>query len=103
MPATIGVTFSPYSKLQYAAILVDNEQTQSEMITGTPGVNAVGTLVCSDTLQVCRVSVTGAAIWVTFGPAPIADPGEKFLILDGQTEFFAINVGDKIAVFEVAA
>ena len=72
------------------------------VITGTPGVNAVGTLVCNDSKKVCRVVVTGASIWVTFGPSPIADPGVKFLILDGQTEFFAVNLGDKIAVFEVA-
>jgi len=103
MAAFVGLTFSPASIIKgaSAAILVDSAEVQSEYITGSPGFNVVSTITATDSTQVCRVVVSGTQeVWVTIGPAPIALPGTKFLVLEGTTEYFALNAGDKVAIFE---
>lgn len=101
--ATVGLTFSPYGRLgASAAVLVDNESTQSEVLTSVPGSSVPSTIEASTNAQVCRVAVTGAAVWVTIAETPVAAEGTKFLVLDGTVEYFVTNVGDKVAVFETA-
>lgn len=104
MAAFAGVTFSPFSKLAGggASVLVDNADVITEYITGVPGSAVLSTISADDASQVCRIAVHGANVWVTFGAAPTAAQGTKFLILDGTVEYFAVNVGDHVSVFEPA-
>lgn len=104
MVAFAGVTFSPFSKLAGggASVLVDNEDVIDEYMTGVPGSSVASTIAANDATQVCRIAVHGANVWVTIGSAPTAAVGTKFLILDGTVEYFAVNVGDHVAIFEPA-
>lgn len=104
MASFVGLTFSQASSIKdsTAATIVDNAETQYEYITGVPGVSTVSTITASMSNQVCRVVVKGLAdVYITIGPAPVASQGVKFMVLAGTTEYFAINKGDKVAVFEM--
>jgi len=105
MAAFVGITFSPASIIKgaSASVLVDSAEVQSEYVIGVPGSSVATTITATDSTQVCRVVVSGTAtdgVWITIGPAPAALPGTKFLVLTGTTEYFALNRGDKVAVFE---
>lgn len=103
MAAIVGVTLSNYSKLDGAAILADGENVVSEVITGIPGSSVASAFTAADSISICRVVVTGAPVWVKVGLAPVAEVGGNFLVLEGAVEYFAINIGDKIAIFEEGA
>lgn len=103
MASFVGLTLSQASSIKdsTAATLVDNAETQAEYITGNPGVNVVSTIIATGSNQVARITVKGTAdVWITFGVAPVAGVGIKFLVLAGTTEYFSINRGEKVAVFE---
>jgi hypothetical protein len=103
MAAFAGVTFSHSSKLdETAAILVDNVELQSQLMTGVLTTNVQSTITAIDSTQVCRVTVYGANVWVKVGNNPVAAAGTGFLVLAGTTEYFALNKSDKVAIFEVA-
>lgn len=102
MAAFVGLSYSSASSIKdsTSATLVDNAETQSEYITGSPGVNVQSTIIATDSMQVARVVVKGADVWVRIGDNPVADQGDGFLVLAGTTEYFALNVGDKVGVYE---
>lgn len=102
MAGFVGLSYSPASSVKdsTSAVLVDGAETQSEYITGSAGVNVQSTIVATDSMQIARVVVKITDMWIAIGPDPVADQGTGFLVLAGTTEYFALNVGDKVGVFE---
>lgn len=99
MAAFVGISFSHSSKLdETASILVDNDEAQFDYVTGTPGVAASSSIVSTSAKQVARVAVQGADVWVRVGAE--AAEGDGFLCLAGSVEYFALNVGSIISIFE---
>src|SRR6185312_5265872 len=47
-----------------------------------------------------EISASGGAVWVAFGPAPVASAGETFLVPDGAVRNWKANPGDKCAVVD---
>lgn len=98
--ATVAVSISKYSKLNAAAILVSDAQTQYANVTTTPGTAQSVGLSGTDTLDVVRVVPTDCDVWVLVGQAPTAAAGTGFLVRDGMVEYIAINKNDTISIFE---
>lgn len=98
--ATVAGSITKYSKLNAAAILQCDGSSQYTSVTTTPGTAQLMALSGTDSLQVLRIVPTDCDIWVKTGVAVTAAVGSGILVRDGMVEYFAINVGDSVSIFE---
>ena len=94
--ATVNVAFCKVSDFDGTAVASSENIIGESITTSGSSQQSVGAGTVSH--RVVRVSVTGGNIWVNIGPNPTAAVGNEILLIDSNTEYYAINVGDKVAV-----
>lgn len=94
--ATVNVAFCKVSDFNGTAVANSENIIGESITTSGSSQQSVGSGTASH--RVVRVSVTGGNIWISIGASPTAAAGNEILLIDGSTEYYAVNIGDKVAV-----
>lgn len=96
--ATVSVSFLKISNFNGTSVAnFDNISGESITSSGSSGQSSGSAEVGHG---VVRVTVAGGDVWVQVGSNPTASDADSVLLIDGDTEYFAVNVGDKVAVID---
>lgn len=94
--ATVGVTLSARGARDVPVLKTDPRISEAFTSSGTsqPSTGA------ATQYEYWRIAVSGGAVWVAFGSAPVAAAGDHYLLPDGAVETFEATEGDKVAIID---
>lgn len=96
--ATVNVAFAKISNFNGTAVN-NPEFILGESVTSS-GTSQQSVGAALDYHEVVRVAVAGGNVWIRIGNNPTAAVGDDILLIDGDTEYFSVNTGDKVAIID---
>lgn len=103
--ATVGIALVSVSNVVEAGLnsvqpVPDSSTAYSESKTSSASSQQSSTVVPQRGGLLWEIVPSGGAVWVTFGPNPVASAGVTFQVPDGAVRHFKANAGDKAAIID---
>lgn len=104
--ATVAITLSAVSNMARSGLnavvpVQDAEPYASAIATSTAASQqAAISPFPGGSDQFWTITATGGDVWIAFGDAPVAAPGNQWLIAAGSTREFAAKSGQNLAIID---